>query len=129
MQFELIQNTDTESVAVYKVARVVYNETGAKSLPLVEAFTAMIMNIALAGNVSPVDVICDKQIFMARDNNDVCAASREFQMCVRTVRRAMRGNLPDSVFGATRFHWTCDMPSWAVARGYIADVDGMLFYL
>lgn len=129
MQFELIQNTDTESVAVYKVARVVYNETGAKSLPLVEAFTSMIMNIARAGNVSPVDVICDKQIFMARDNNDVCAASREFQMCVRTVRRAMRGNLPDSVFGATRFHWACDMPGWAVARGYIADVDGMLFYL
>lgn len=129
MQFELIQNTDTESVAVYKIARVVYNETGAKSLPLVEAFTAMIMNIARAGNVSPVDVICDKQIFMARNCDDVCASSREFQMCVRTVRRAMRGNLPDSVFGATRFHWACDMPSWAIARGYIADVDGMLFYL
>jgi hypothetical protein len=41
----------------------------------------------------------------------------------------INGNLPDSVFGATKFHHTDVLPDWAVARGYIAEFDNVLFYL
>ena len=55
--------------------------------------------------------------------------NRALQMCVRVVARMMHGSLPDRCFGAIRFHHTDEMPDWATSRGYIADVDGLLFYL
>ena len=55
--------------------------------------------------------------------------SRKFQMCLRVAQRMLSGGLCDACFNATRFHYSNEMPSWSIARGYIADIDGMLFYL
>ena len=60
---------------------------------------------------------------------NISASDKKFQMCLRVVQTMMRGNLCDSVFGATKFHHPDVMPIWAVARGYIAEFDDVLFYL
>lgn len=136
MQLELITNPDVSQCAAYKIARVVYAETGATSLPLVEAFTSMISNLARCRGVDPDVVITDRDVFLSLDENNarhellnVAPDVRAFQMCLRVVRRMLHGNLPDECFGATRFHRVDEMPTWSTSRGYIADIDGVLFYL
>ncbi len=136
MQLELIKNPDASQGAAYKIARVVYAETGATSLSVTEAFTSMIANISRATGIAPDVIINDATLFpsLCPDNArhkllGVAPDSRAFQMCLRVARRMLRGNLGDSCFGATRFHRTDEMPQWAMSRGYIADVDGILFYL
>lgn len=133
---ELILNPDHTRGDAYKIARVVYAETGATSLPLVEGFASMIANIARARGISPVMVVSDENTFGAlRTNNsrhgalNVRPDSRAFQMCLRVVTRMLHGNLPDCCNGATRFHRDDEMPDWATSRGYIADIDGVLFYI
>ncbi len=135
MQLELIHNPDETQIDVYKIARVVYAETFMPTLASVEALTSMINNIAKQLNRSVIDIVADKDIFHSLDENSlrhkylsVDANNRALQMCVRVANRMMHGNLPDSCFGATRFHRADELPDWAVARGYIADVDGLLFY-
>ena len=135
MTLELIVNPDAEQTDVHKIARVVYAECGASSLHAVEAMCAMIANVARMTGRNPVDVACDENILPAQkvssrffDRMQVPASSRGFQMCLRVARRMMAGNLGDVCHGAVRFHHADEMPEWAVARGYIADVDGILFY-
>ena len=120
MQLRLIKNTDMDATLSYRVARVVYEQTGAETLRVVEALTSMIKNIS------------DKTIF--NDESKVVNSSeyineRKFQMCVRVASRMLTGGLPDCCHGATKFHHANIIPQWAVARGYIDDVDGLLFYL
>lgn len=136
MQLTLINNPDVSMAPVYKIARVVYAQTGARSLPAVEAFTSMIANISHASGLDVFQIISDKNIFDALDSNSprhellsVPANNRGLMMCVRTVRRMLSGGLTDSCFGATKFHYADHIPEWATARGYIADIDGILFYL
>ena len=135
MQMELINNPDESQMDTYKIARVVYAETYMPTLASVEALTSMINNIAKQSNRNAIDVAMDKNIFESLNENSsrhkhlsVEANNRAFQMCVRVVNRMMHGNLPDCCFGAVRFHRADEMPEWAIARGYIADVDGLLFY-
>ena len=138
MQMTLVKNPDTSGHMnlAYKVARVVYAHTGGVSLPLVCAFTSMIKNLSDASGVDISNLIMDQTIFPAlsagNENNSrlyVAANTRAFQMCVRTAYRMLMGQLPDSCYGATRFHASDTIPSWATSRGYIADIDGILFYL
>ena len=138
MQMTLIKNPDTTGTAnmAYKIARVVYAQTGAVSLPLVCAFTSMIKNLSEASGIPVPDLIVDKSVFpVLSDSNiwhsrlHVCAQNRGFQMCVRTAYRMLMGHLPDCCYGATRFHYADEIPAWATSRGYIADIDGILFYL
>lgn len=136
MQLTLIKNTDTSATLTYRIARIVYAHTCAKSLPLVEAFSSMIQNMSNKSGVDILEIISDKNIFDALDSRsprnsymNVSADNRGFQMCVRTVRRMLMGGLPDCCNGATQFHYCDVIPDWAVARGYIADIDGVLFYL
>ena len=136
MQMRLIANPDAHTAAVYKVARAVYAETGATSLPVVEAMVSTIANIAARDGRDYVEIVSDPYLFSAQNSDsprhelmNVPANNRAFQMCVRVVQRMMRGGLADSVRGAVRFHRADEMPAWATARGYIADVDGVLFYL
>lgn len=136
MRLALIKNTDEKQTQAYKIARVVYAHTGGASLPLVEAMTSMIQNAALARQCRPVDIASDASVFDAlRDGGrnhelmQVCAADRGFQMCLRVVQKMLRGNLSDCCHGATRFHHADTIPQWAVDRGYIADIDEILFYL
>jgi hypothetical protein len=129
MQLTLIKNTDLDTTLAYQVARTVYSQTRASSLSAVEAMTSMIKNISDKTGMSIPDIIKDNTLFELTDTAYVKANNRAFQMCVRVAARMLSGGLPDSVFGATRFHFADSMPDWAVARGYIADVDGLLFYL
>lgn len=136
MNFALIQNTDMSAGLAYKIARLVYAQTGAASLPGVEALTSMIKNLSNTSGLSIADIISDKTIFDAlsdasprHSRTQVLPTDRGFQMCLRIAKRMLRGGLPDCCYGATRFHHSDSMPEWARARGYIADIDGMLFYL
>ena len=138
MQMNLIKNPDTSGHMnlAYKIARVVYAQTGGISLSLVCAFTSMIKNLSDATGVEISDLISDKSIFSVLDESDinhqrmhVPADCRAFQMCVRTAYHMLMGQLADSCYGATKFHYADTIPAWATSRGYIADIDGILFYL
>ena len=136
MNLTLIHNTDMSAGLAYKIARLVYAQTGATSLPGVEALTSMIKNLSDASGVSVADIISDKTIFDAlsdisprHSRTQVLPTDRGFQMCLRVAKRMLHGGLADCCYGATRFHHSDTMPEWARARGYIMDIDGMLFYL
>jgi len=136
MQLTLIQNPDDTKITLYKLARIVYAETLATSLPIVEAITSMIYNIHIKYDKSFQDIAKDSNLFECLNKKserhqylNVCVDDRKFQMCLRVVQKMMHGNLNDCVFGATNFHHANVMPSWARSRGYIAEFDDLLFYL
>lgn len=136
MQLRLINNPDKSRAILYKIARVVYAETHATTLRLVEAMASMIANIANGTGRDYSDIISDSELFCSlnpeSENNKLLSVNvtdNGFQMCLRVVSRMLHGTLPDSCNGATRFHHADKMPSWSTSRGYIADIDGLLFYL
>ena len=97
---------------------------------------SMIYNIHNKYDKSFQEIANDKNLFESLNPNsarhqylNTDANNKHFQMCLRVVQKMMRGNLPDKVFGATKFHHTDVMPDWAIARGYIAEFDDVLFYL
>lgn len=135
MDMKLIKNTDTSMCLAYKIARIVYAETGARTLPGVEALTSMIKNLSDMSGQSILDIIQDSNMFTVLKSTSpnherlfIHASDNAFQMCVRVALRMLRGGLPDTCYGAVRFHHSNTIPDWAMARGYIADIDGMLFY-
>ena len=130
MHLELIANHDASNNVVQKIAHRVFMETGASSLLGVEAMTSMIANIASATGRTFKDIVSDAELFPSVATAEVRGfGTRGFDMCMRVARRMICGALPDMCCGAVRFHHADTMPQWAVARGYIADIDGMLFYL
>ena len=136
MQLTLIENPDNTKIVLYKLARIVYAETLAQSLHLVEAFSSMIYNIHIKQDKSFEDIANDANVFEVLNDKskrnqflNINAKDKKFQMCLRVVQRMMNGNLRDFVFGATKFHHTDVMPQWAVSRGYIAEIGDILFYL
>lgn len=136
MHLSLIKNPDESKSVLYKIARVVYAQTHAASLRLTEAMTSMIANNANASGREITDVISDATLFdvLRTDSPDnklllVDVNNRGFQMCLRVASRMVCGALGDCCSGATRCHRADVIPSWAMARGYIADIDGFLFYL
>lgn len=135
MQVTLIKNPDISAGLPYKVARIVYAHTGGISLPLVEAFTSMIKNLSTVTGQEIQKLITNSKYFSVLDSADknhyrikVSANDTKFQMCVRTAQRMISGMLGDCCFGATKFHSADIIPEWARSRGYIADIDGILFY-
>ena len=136
MHLKIIQTYSPMSTLAHKIARVVYAETDGATLVGVEALTSMIKNISEKTGRSIDSVIADYRIFSCLQSDSprhkslgASASSPSFQMCVRVAQRMLSGVLPDSCFGATCFHHCDCLPQWAVARGYIADISGMLFYL
>lgn len=136
MHLELIKNPDETQIAAYKIARVIYAETVAASLHVVEALASMISNASASTGRDVMDIISDKNMFESLNADSarhrllkIDAQDRGFQMCLRVTKRMLRGGVTDCCHGATRFHRADLMPQWAVARGYIADIDGLLFYL
>lgn len=136
MHFVLIKNPDASMKLAYSTARVIYAQTGATSLPLVEAIASTIANASEKNNRSISDIISDSCFFEvlnheSKNHNRLYQepTSRGFQMCLRVATRMLHGTLPDCVFGATRFHHANTLPEWAVSRGYIADIDNFLFYI
>lgn len=128
MIMALIPQTDTSECLAYKVARTVYYETGGKTLPVVEALTSMIKNLSDKSGMTIEQVTDKSDIFSGKYASGDMVAHR-FDMCVRVARRMLTGVLPDMCCGATMFHHGDIIPDWATSRGYIADIDGMLFYL
>jgi len=136
MQLFLIKNPDDTQIVSYKLARIVYAETMGISLQSVESMAAMIHNIHVKYEKSFEDIAMDKNIFDVLDENssrhqylNIDANDRKFQMCLRVVKTMMRGNLPDCVFGATKFHHSNIIPQWAMSRGYITECEDILYYL
>lgn len=136
MQLVLIQNPDDTQIVSYKLARIIFAETMAVSLQSVEAMASMIHNIHIKYEKSFEDIANDKNIFDSLNHVSprnkflsVAANDRRFQMCLRTVKTMLHGNLRDCVFGATKFHHTDIMPQWAVSRGYIFECKDILYYL
>jgi len=136
MQLTLIKNNDDTQIVSYKLARIIFAETGGTSLPLVEAMASMINNIHIKYNKSFESISKDDDLFeclnpksLRHQNLDIEACDRKFQMCLRSVKTMMRGNLPDTVFGATKFHHSNVIPNWAMSRGYISECEDVLFYL
>ena len=137
MQMDVIKNPDESQIDIYKAARVIYAESFPSTLPAVEALASMIKNIMTQSGRDLISVVSDKNIFDALDKNSPryeylnadAKNNRALQMCVRVVDRMVHGGLCDTCFGATRFHHADEIPDWATSRGYIADIDGLLFYV
>jgi len=135
MQLNVITNSDATARDKYTIARVIFATTGGATLRLVESIASMIANAARASGRAPVDVARDASLFECNDVASPChsllnvyADDARFQMCLRVTEKMLRGNLPDTCYGAVRFHPDNELPNWATARGYIADIDGILFY-
>ncbi len=136
MQLNLIKHSDDVFARdVYKIARVIYAETCAQSLRVVEALASMISNGARASGQSELDFVMKSGLFECLDKKsshhdllNVNPNARTFQMCLRVTDKMLKHNLMDCCFGATKFHRTELNPSWSIARGYILDMDGLLFY-
>jgi hypothetical protein len=136
MQLNLITNNDDTQIVSYKLARIIFAETNALSLQIVEAMASMINNIHIKYDKSFESIAKDDDLFeclnskSSRNKNlNVAANDRKFQMCLRVVQTMMRGNLQDTVFGATKFHHANIIPQWAMSRGYISECEDILFYL
>ena len=136
MQLTLITNNDDTQVVPYKLARIIFAETDAVSLPVVEAMASMINNVHIKHNRTFESIARDNDLFECLDPKSLRhqkltadANNKKLQMCLRVVQTMMRGNLPDSVFGATRFHHANIIPQWAMSRGYISECEDILFYL
>ena len=136
MQLKLITNSDDTQSVPYKLARIIFAETDAKTLSVVEAMASMIYNIHIKYGKSFEAISKDFNLFeclnlkSSRNQNlNVDPNTKKFQMCLRAVKTMMHGNLPDSVFGATKFHHANIIPQWAMSRGYISECEDILFYL
>ena len=136
MQLTLIKNNDDTQIVSYKLARIVFAETGGVSLQIAEAMASMMNNIHLKHNKSFESISTDSDLFEClnpkssrHQNLNISANDRKFQMCLRVVQTMMRGNLRDTVFGATKFHHANVIPDWAMSRGYISECEDILFYL
>ena len=125
----LFVNDDDENIAVHRLARCIYAETGAKSLAAVEALCVMARNTGR----KIADLAADENVFESLRGDSprhksllVDSQSPGFQMCLRAVKNM--GALSDTINGAVRFHHADVLPEWATALGSVAEVEGMLFY-
>lgn len=135
MRLNLVKNPDAAAMHKYEIARAIYAEGGGGSLRAASALASMVANAAIATSRAPIDVVRDIALFTARAKNsprhqawNVRSDDIGFQMCLRVVNTMLNKNLGDYCNGATCFHHEDDMPDWAIARGYIYECDGILFY-
>ncbi|MFQ6778258.1 MAG: hypothetical protein ACLRFI_03100 [Alphaproteobacteria bacterium] len=126
----------TNQNILQRISHLVYAETYGVSLRVVEALTSMIHNAHLKTGKSIEDIISDKEMFESLNTNsshnwalEINEKNKAYQMCLRVANRMLKNSLPDMCNGATKFHRYEFMPHWSIARGYIADIDGLLFYL
>ncbi|MBD5400147.1 hypothetical protein HDR61_00125 [bacterium] len=135
MRLNLVKNPDAAAMDKYEIARAIYAEGGGGSLRAASALASMVANAAIATSRTPIDIVRDIAMFSARDKKSprhnawhVHVNDAGFQMCLRVVNAMLKQNLGDYCNGATNFHHEDEMPDWAIARGYIAECDGILFY-
>ena len=131
-ELKLFVNENDDLIAEHRLARCVYAETLAESLPAVEALCAMVKNTG-----RPISEIArDENVFesLSRESERHAALlvrhdDRGLLLCLRAVRRMLRGDIPDKIRGATRFHREDQLPDWATAIGSVAEVGNLLFYI
>ncbi|MDR1026917.1 MAG: cell wall hydrolase [Rickettsiales bacterium] len=131
-ELKLFVNENDGAIAEHRLARCVYAETLAASLPAVEALCAMVKNTG-----RPIaEIARDENVFesLRRESERHAALLVKYddiglEMCLRAVRRMLCGNLPDLTRGATRFHRDDQLPEWATALGSIAEIGNLLFYI
>ncbi|MBO4480638.1 MAG: hypothetical protein J5742_03390 [Alphaproteobacteria bacterium] len=135
MQLEITEMQNGTICLANAIARIVYAETLAVSLRVIEALTSMIANATLNNRHEIIKMLSDKNIFESLNTESsrhkylsVDTSIRGFQVCVRVAIRMLHGNLDDRCNHATKFHRSELLPSWAIACGYVADIDGILFY-
>ena len=112
------------------------NQNYAFDTDKVEALTSMIHNLSISSGKTFNQIVSDKSLFEALNENSknnkltrVQPDNNGFQMCLRVAMRMLNGSLSDCCYGAIRFHREDTLPEWAMSKGYIADIDGLLFYL
>ena len=92
MHLTLIKSSDEKKSIAYKIARVVYAETNARSLRVVEALTSMIHNLSISSGKTFHQIVSDKSLFEALNENSknnkltrVQPDNNGFQMCLRVA--------------------------------------------
>jgi adenosyl cobinamide kinase/adenosyl cobinamide phosphate guanylyltransferase len=137
MQLTLIKNENYEDnkETLIKLSKIIYAETRASSLIVVESLGAMIANLCKSSLRSLNSIANDESIFECLNKDSIrhsdlliAQSDPKFQMCLRTIKRMANGQLSDSVHGATRFHREDRAPEWSITCGNVAEVDGLLFY-
>jgi hypothetical protein len=130
-ELKLFVNDDDESIAECRLARCVYAETLAASLPEVEQLCAMVRNTGRP----PAEIAEDRGVFesLAKESSRHAALLADFrdpgfQMVLRTVRRMKAGLIVDKIYGATRFHRADSLPDWATSLGSVAEIGSLSFY-
>ncbi len=132
----VLDNPCPDKIALYRIARIIYAETKGNSLPVKEAFASMIQNRKQKLGLSLEAISDDKNLFGSLNHNSkmnqdifVSLDNPEFAICLRLAKRIVAGNLSDVVFGAVRFHHDDENPAWALAEGYVYQLNDLLFYL
>ncbi|MCL2629511.1 MAG: cell wall hydrolase [Alphaproteobacteria bacterium] len=127
-------NQDLSRRTLYRLARIIYAETHAV-LPDAEALASMIANLRRA-NSALEDISEDADLFECLNKKSERHAdllirydSRELQMCLRTLSRALSGVLKDSTRGAVRFHRAQLLPDWATSVGSVSEIGNLHFYI
>ena len=135
MEITLIKNDDDNQITAFKLARIIFAETGGHSLRAAEALASMIYNLHKSTNRELSEIITDKEIFECLNKNSTRYSlltsdinSRGMQMCVRIVQRLSKGRIQSDIMNTTRFHREDLSPDWAALLGYVAEIDGLLFY-
>lgn len=132
----VIDNPEPDKIVLYKLARIIFAETKGNSLPVKEAFAVMIQNRKQKLGLSFETIAGDEKLFGSLNRNSklnkdfyVDVNNLEFAICLRLAKRIVAENLSDTIFGAVRFHHDDENPAWAVAEGYICQLNNLLFYL
>ena len=71
MYLNRIKNPDESKIILYKIARIVYAETGGSSLAAIEALTSMIATVCKKTHQDVADIITDKNRFESLNENSV----------------------------------------------------------
>jgi len=111
----LITNDDT--IGIKQLALCIYAKNmNDLFLPAIKALYVMVMNT----NRPLSDIATDSSVFESLDPNSThhkyLSVSHDdpgFQICLRSVRRMMSGQLSDNIIGATRFHREELLPDWS----------------
>lgn len=126
------------------LARTLWGEARGEGLRGLEAVAAVVMNrvarTAARGGYwwgATVREVCRKRWqFSCWNEGDpsrpkllaVDGDDREFALCLRIARRAVRGTLEDRTGGATHYHARHVHPAWAAGRVPSAEIGHHLFY-
>lgn len=126
---------DKSGVLVF--ARTLFATAGTASLPLLEAVANAALNRFLYereidARARLAEVLTDAGMFPCWHDPRAMAAldasDPGFGICLRIVRRALAGLLPDNTNGAIRFHRRDRFPLWATGLVGCAAFGDYVFY-